>query len=278
MDSSFVLKLGFRALHWLPAAALIAVIGHGHCKLSQRRAMMRPPAAPHWRSQGPYVVAGAPAKANYAGPATPGAGPPEQAVRTSYSTPALAHVAQSGMGTPRSPPVQQPMVVRLSSYTPRVPPRGFEEPVGASAWTPEMAMATWPAPGASLRSPRNSLQGLSTPRDDSPSAPTDPAERAALRAKLKILPSSKGVGGGAPARPEIRPASPGSRSLSPWSRRGGKPTVQRLQSPRAALRRSGSGASATIPVSQPPGPQLACRADRVQSLVWRVVQRAFASC
>ena len=41
MDSSFVLKLGFRALHWLPAAALIAVIGHGHCKLSQHRTQIR---------------------------------------------------------------------------------------------------------------------------------------------------------------------------------------------------------------------------------------------
>lgn len=104
-----------------------------------------------------------------------------------------------------------------------------------------MGMATWPAPASSIRSPRNTV---STPREESPQPPADPAERAALRAKLRILPSPKG-----------RPASP-NRSVSPWSRKGGRPTVQRLQSPRSALRRSGSstagcfGGSASVPASQ----------------------------
>lgn len=139
------------------------------------------------------------------------------------------------------------MVVRLSSYsTPRSLPRPPDEPMcaGAAPWSsPEMGMATWPAPASSIRSPRNTV---STPRDESPAPPADPAERAALRAKLRILPSPKG-----------RPAEP-NRSVSPWSRKGGRPTVQRLQSPRSALRRSASsatgsyGGSASVPASQEP--------------------------
>lgn len=139
------------------------------------------------------------------------------------------------------------MVVRLSSYsTPRSLPRPPDEPMcaGAAPWSsPEMGMATCPAPASSIRSPRNTV---STPRDESPAPPADPAERAALRAKLRILPSPKG-----------RPAEP-NRSVSPWSRKGGRPTVQRLQSPRSALRRSASsatgsyGGSASVPASQEP--------------------------
>lgn len=72
------------------------------------------------------------------------------------------------------------------------------------------------------------------------------AERAALRAKLRILPSPKG-----------RPASP-NRSVSPWSRKGGRPTVQRLQSPRSALRRSASNAGGFGSA-----PQLPWRAERI---------------
>lgn len=146
------------------------------------------------------------------------------------------------------------MVVRLSSWvsTPRSLAR--DEPVcvagpQVSNWSPpEMGMATWPAPAASIRSPRNTV---STPREESPVRhPTDPAERAALRAKLRILPSPKG-------RPE---AEVPNRSVSPRSRKGGRPTVQRMQSPRSALRRSASSSgysgvpssySASVPASQP---------------------------
>eukprot|EP00913_Durusdinium_trenchii_P018523 g17405.t1 len=158
-------------------------------------------------------------------------------------------VRRSGHGT--CVPGAPPMVVRLSSWvsTPRSLAR--DEPVcvagpQVSNWSPpEMGMATWPAPAASIRSPRNTV---STPREESPVRhPTDPAERAALRAKLRILPS----------RPE---AEVPNRSVSPRSRKGGRPTVQRMQSPRSALRRSASSSgysgvpssySASVPASQP---------------------------
>jgi len=168
---------------------------------------------------------------------------PAEAMRTSFP----AHQPMQGGGTPCLPGGPPQMVVRLSSYsTPRSLPRPPDEPMcaGAAPWSsPEMGMATWPAPASSIRSPRNTV---STPRDESPAPPADPAERAALRAKLRILPSPKG-----------RPAEP-NRSVSPWSRKGGRPTVQRLQSPRSALRRSASsatgsyGGSASVPASQEP--------------------------
>jgi len=194
-----------------------------------------------WRSQGPVLVSGL---RNYQPPPVPAQpAQPAEAMRTSFP----AHQPMQGGGTPCLPGGPPQMVVRLSSYsTPRSLPRPPDEPMcaGAAPWSsPEMGMATWPAPASSIRSPRNTV---STPRDESPAPPADPAERAALRAKLRILPSPKG-----------RPAEP-NRSVSPWSRKGGRPTVQRLQSPRSALRRSASsatgsyGGSASVPASQEP--------------------------
>eukprot|EP00931_Biecheleriopsis_adriatica_P016287 TRINITY_DN1204_c2_g1_i1.p1 TRINITY_DN1204_c2_g1~~TRINITY_DN1204_c2_g1_i1.p1 ORF type:complete len:844 (+),score=140.18 TRINITY_DN1204_c2_g1_i1:81-2612(+) len=241
-----------------------------------RAAQTTPATASTWHGQGPLLAAGTPRSTVVSvQPAAGSSSLADQAMRANLlvqnwpQTVQQAGSSLGGVSTPRHPAPAPQMVVRLPSYTPRV--ARTDDSVGSatapsnastSSWSPELAAATWPpAPGTARSTLSSALSSIATPRDESPDSAM---EKAALRAKLRILPSSKATSstGGGHAQgsgASNRAASPGSRSLSPASRKGSRPSALRLHSPRSALRRSSSsaGPSSLGPGSYTAGPSTA---------------------